>query len=542
MKTNSTISSLSGASISRRGLILTAGAAGLAAASRPYGAYAAGPEATLKVGFISPRTGALGGFGETDGYILDLARKALTSGLKVGDKTYGVEILDRDTQSDPSRAGQLAKTLINSDKIDMMLVVSTPETINPVADACEAAGVPCMSTVMPWEAWYFGRGAKPGQPSPFKWTYHFGFGGGEFFKAYVSQWNLIETNKKVGVLYPNDADGNAIRENLAPALAKAGFTIIDPGAYEDGTTDYSAQIAKFKAEKCEIFNTFPIPPDFAAFWRQAAQQGYTKMVKIAQIAKTGLFPSQVTALGALGYNLSSAAYWHKAFPYKSSLTGVSGDELADGYEKASGKMWTQQLGATPRAVRRRRGGADRERRSVQQGGRRQGDVDPEDGHDRRSDRLQQGTGAQRLARARSSAPNGSRRRPARNSRSSIRRPRTPPTRTFRSRRSSSRTTADGDRRAGMSDTKADGLLLHAEGLSKSFGALVVLDGVDFSVHAREAVGVVGPERRRQDDPAQRPGRRPCANRRQGALSRRGRDRCGDRRALPAGAGAHPPDP
>ena len=43
-----------------------------------------------------------------------------------------------------------------------MLVVSTPETINPVADACEAAGVPCLSTVMPWEAWYFGRGAKPG--------------------------------------------------------------------------------------------------------------------------------------------------------------------------------------------------------------------------------------------------------------------------------------------------------------------------------------------------------------------------------------------
>ena len=341
-------------------------------------------------------------------------------GLKAGDKTYGVDILDRDTQSDPSRAGQLAKTLINSDKIDMMLVVSTPETINPVADACEAAGVPCMSTVMPWEAWYFGRGAKPGQPSPFKWTYHFGFGGGEFFKTYVSQWGLIETNKKVGVLYPNDADGNAIRENLAPALAKAGFTIIDPGPYEDGTTDYSAQIAKFKAEKCEIFNTFPIPPDFAAFWRQAAQQGYTKMVKIAQIAKTGLFPSEVTSLGNLGYNLASAAYWHKAFPYKSSLTGVSGDQLADGYEKASGKMWTQQLGATLALFDAGAAALDREQRPVEQGGRRQGDVDLEDGHDRWSDRLQLWTGAQRLPRTRSSARNGSRRRRARRSRSTFR--------------------------------------------------------------------------------------------------------------------------
>jgi branched-chain amino acid transport system substrate-binding protein len=331
---------------SRRQLLAGVGAGGLALSLGARGVFAAGAENILKIGFISPRTGALAGFGETDGYVLEVARKALAQGLTIGGKTYQVEILDRDTQSDPSRASQLAKTLINSDQVDLMLPISTPETINPVADACEAAGVPCLSTVMPWEAWYFGRGGKPGQPSPFKWSYHFGFGGGEFHKTYLSLWNSLETNKKVGVLYPNDADGNAIRENLAPGLAKAGFTIIDPGPYEDGTTDYSAQIAKFKAEKCEIFNTFPIPPDFAAFWRQAAQQGYTKMVKIAQIAKTGLFPSQVDSLGDLGFNLATAAYWHKVFPYKSSLTGVSGEDLADGYEKSSGKQWTQQLGAS----------------------------------------------------------------------------------------------------------------------------------------------------------------------------------------------------
>ena len=77
MNVRPTIVSLRGAPISRRGLIVSAGAAGLAAAARPYGAFAAGPEATLKVGFVSPRTGALGGFGETDGYVLELVRKAL---------------------------------------------------------------------------------------------------------------------------------------------------------------------------------------------------------------------------------------------------------------------------------------------------------------------------------------------------------------------------------------------------------------------------------------------------------------------------------
>jgi branched-chain amino acid transport system substrate-binding protein len=68
MKAKSTLVSLGGEPISRRGLIVSASAAGLAVAGRPYGAFAAAPETILKVGFVSPRTGKLGGFGETDGY------------------------------------------------------------------------------------------------------------------------------------------------------------------------------------------------------------------------------------------------------------------------------------------------------------------------------------------------------------------------------------------------------------------------------------------------------------------------------------------
>jgi branched-chain amino acid transport system substrate-binding protein len=330
--------------VSRRSFVKTAvaGAGALALSGRAVRAQSSN---VIKVGFITPRSGALAGFGEPDGFVLALARKALADGLSVGGKTYKVEILDRDTQSDPSRAGQLAKTLINSEGVDFMLSSATPETVNPVADACEAAGMPCLSTGMPWEPWYFGRGAKPGEPSPFKWTYHFGFGVGNFSKAYISQWNgPVKTNNKVAFLMPNDADGNALRNIFKPILEKAGFTVIDPGGYEDGTTDYSAQISKFKAENCEIFTTGPIPPDFTVFWRQAAQQGYTRTVKIAQIAKTCLFPSQVEALGSLGPKLATVAFWHPTFPYKSSLTGLTSQQLADKYEKDTGRQWNQMLG------------------------------------------------------------------------------------------------------------------------------------------------------------------------------------------------------
>ena len=331
--------------IGRRALLRAAalGASGLAIA--PVLAACGDSTAkgsTLKIGFVSPRTGAAAGFGEPDGYVLSLARKAFANGLTIGGTKYDVEILDRDGQSNPQRAAQVANDLINSDGVDLMLTTSTPETVNPVSDACEAAGVPCVSTVVPWEAWYFGRGGKPEEKQAFKFTYHFCFGVEQFHQAYTHLWTQVPNNKKVGVMWPNDSDGNAIRAALGPLLAKEGYTIVDPGAYTDGTNDYSAQIAKFKAEGCEVFNAFPLPPDFATFWRQAAQQGFQP--KIAQIAKTGLFPSQVEALGEIGVGLAGGSYWSPTYPYTSSLTKVSSKDLAEGYQNDSGKQWNQQLG------------------------------------------------------------------------------------------------------------------------------------------------------------------------------------------------------
>lgn len=301
---------------------------------------------TLRIGVVSPRSGPLALFGEGDGFVLDQVRKQWAGGVESGGKRYNVEFIAKDTQSNPVRAAAMAKELINSDKVDFVLSTSTPETVNPVADACEAAGVPALSTTSPWEAFYFGRGAKPGEPSPFKWTYHFCFGVGNFARLYADQWSKVPTNKKVGMLLPADADGNAIRAMLIPSLQKAGFTVVDAGPYQNGLTDFSAQIALFRKEGIEIFNTFPFPPDFAVFWRQAAQRGLAKQVKIVQLAKAGLFPAELEAMGQLGDGLHAGAYWHRGFPFSSPATGMTSMQLADGYEKASGKTWNQQIGAT----------------------------------------------------------------------------------------------------------------------------------------------------------------------------------------------------
>ena len=153
-----------------RGAGWRGGRAGVGAPARPEAFDAA---STIKIGFVSPLTGPAAGFGEPDPYVIGLARTAFAKGLKIGGKTYGVQIIEKDSQSVPATAAQLAQQLISSSQVDLLLATSTPEVVNPVADAAEAGAVPCISTTVPWEAWYFGRGAKPGAPSPFKWTYHF---------------------------------------------------------------------------------------------------------------------------------------------------------------------------------------------------------------------------------------------------------------------------------------------------------------------------------------------------------------------------------
>jgi branched-chain amino acid transport system substrate-binding protein len=339
--------------ISRRELLKRAGvgAGGLVVAgvfadpiwARPR-SFDAG--STIKIGFVSPLSGPLGGFGEGDPYIIGLAKKGFAKGLTVGGTHHQVQIIGKDSQSSPNTAAQVAGQLIHHDGIDLMLTTSTPEVVNPVADACEAAGVPCVGTVDPWESFYFGRGAKPGGQNPFRFSFLFSFGTQQFADAYTHLWPQVKTNKHVGVMYPNDTDGNAFRSSLIPLLKKAGYKVFDPGGYQDGQTDYTSLIAFYKKHNCEIFHCAPIPPDFTTLWKQATQQGYTKMCKIAQLAKTGLFASQIAASGKQGPYLASGAYWSPAFPYSSPLTGLSSKHIGDGYTAKTGRQWNQSLGSS----------------------------------------------------------------------------------------------------------------------------------------------------------------------------------------------------
>ncbi|MFN4154338.1 MAG: ABC transporter substrate-binding protein [Paracoccaceae bacterium] len=336
--------SYSGGGVSRRNFNRLISGAALAApliGSRAFGQAAK----TFRIGYIGPQSGPLGIFGAADGYLIDTIRANLASGIEVGGSHMAVEIITADTRSDPVRASQITRDMINAEAPDLILTHSAPETVNPVSDACEAGATPCLSTVAPWEAFYFGRGGKPGEQS-FKWTFHFSFGAGNFLYLYNGQWSLLDTNRKVGALIPSDADGNAIRAGLLPALAEAGWEVVDPGPYENMSQDFTTHIDAFRSAGVEIVVCFPFPPDFPVFWRQAAQRGLAQRLKIMQMAKAGLFAAEMEALGDLGHGLCTGVYWHPAFPFGSVAAGMTNAGLGAGYEAATGRQWAQALGAS----------------------------------------------------------------------------------------------------------------------------------------------------------------------------------------------------
>src|SRR5437870_4056320 len=286
------------------------GAADLLAACGEIKGSSTATSGTITIGYVSPQTGALAGFATGDNWVISGIRQTdpYKNGFKLGSKTYSVNIVVKDTQSNPDRASQVARELIQSNKADLILTSSTPETTNPVADVCEANGVPCVSTIVPWEAWFFARGGKPG--TGFNFTTMFFFGMQQFGECFIPMWNRMNTNKVVAFTYPNDADGNAFRDNktgLEFYSAQAGFHNIDGGAYTDGTTDYTNMIGNFKRAGATLFTNAPIPPDFNTMWKQAAQQGFKP--KLATVAKVLLFPADTEALGNLVNNVATDAWW-----------------------------------------------------------------------------------------------------------------------------------------------------------------------------------------------------------------------------------------
>ncbi|HEY9095281.1 MAG TPA: ABC transporter substrate-binding protein [Hydrogenophaga sp.] len=324
---------------SRRRFLQQAATVAAGSALAVPNAFAA--EDTIRIGYLSHRTGPFAPFAEADAYILEAAQKALAGGLNIGGKNYKVAFIARDDQSSPDRQSSLAAELINKDEIDLMLGQATVGV--GIAQQCELNGVPCITTMSPWQAWMF---PMKGDPSKgFKNVFHFFWGIDDIANVYLDIWKGLKLPKVIGSAFENTLPGNAmgdLKMGMPAMFAKAGYKVVDIGKFPAGGDDFSAQIQAFKKEGVEIVTGLFAPPDWANFVKQSSQMGFKP--KVATIAKALLFPGGVKALGKSANGMSTEIWWSPAYPFKSSLTGQTARQLADDYSAATKREWTQPLG------------------------------------------------------------------------------------------------------------------------------------------------------------------------------------------------------
>ncbi len=296
----------------------------------------------IKIGFVAPITGPLSLFGEPDQYCVERAQEAFGDGIVCGDgKKHPVKIILMDSQSDTNRASTVTGDLILNEGVDLITAASTPDTVSPVAEQCEANGMPCITNDAPWQSYIASRGNRGDITQVFKWTYHTFWGLEDVQANFLDMWSQVPNNGKVAAMFPNDNDGNAWLPGWAPVWEPNNLTAIIPPQFQNLSEDFTAQISQFKTEGCEIGMGVFLPPDFTNFWNQRAQQGWNP--KLGTYAKALLFPGSIEALGDVGVGLTTEVWWMPTHPFTSPLLNETCQQFADEYTRRTSKQWTQPL-------------------------------------------------------------------------------------------------------------------------------------------------------------------------------------------------------
>ncbi|MDR3364739.1 MAG: ABC transporter substrate-binding protein [Clostridiales Family XIII bacterium] len=304
------------------------------------GAPATAPE-FIKIGIPNPTTGPIASFGIGTPWAEDLVIDAVNAegGIYIEeyDKKIPIKAYYVDTESDPTKAGEVTQQLINQEDVDILIARHTPDTALPVSAMAEANQVPCVSLECPVEPWLEG--------GPYEWVYHSFWRVEDNCDMFLDMWAELGYGEGtvVGFLFPNDPDGLAWLPIFTEKLTAAGYVISDPGTYPKGNQDWTAVINKFKQDGVQILTGCDIAPDFASFAPQAAQQGLS--YDLVTMGRAFLFPADANANPPeIANGLSCEVWWSPWHPFASSLTGQTAAELAAAYEESQKTGWSAPMG------------------------------------------------------------------------------------------------------------------------------------------------------------------------------------------------------
>jgi branched-chain amino acid transport system substrate-binding protein len=264
-------------------------------------------EEVLRVGAPLPLTGPLSpeGIKQQRGYDLWGETVNAKGGIKLGDKTYKIEVVYVDYASNTPRAVQAAERLITEDKVHFLFSPFGSGAAKAASSISERYEVPTIAATASSEQVY-DQGYKHlfGTFTPNQTLT-------EPLANIVSQQN--KQVRRAAILARNDLFPLAIAQEMEKSAKKRNLEVVMFERYAIGTMDHSAAITQMRSAQPDwVFATGYIN-DLILIRKQMADQGLRAPV-ITMIAGPA-YREFIDATGPLAENISSAAWWHPAVRY-----------------------------------------------------------------------------------------------------------------------------------------------------------------------------------------------------------------------------------
>jgi len=325
----------------------------------------------IKVGVVQAQTGAYAGFGTGDVFGIQAAVEDINAlgGVNVGGTQRKIELTILDDQSDPTKAGTLAESLVTQNNVDFLVSGDEPPPLHPgVSNVAERYKIPYITSVGPFEPWTALRNA-----TDTKWQYTWASGlfaigtpaSGDDFRTGVAGYTVNDTwvdmldkfggqtNKEVAIVATDDSDGVGWYSGLPTIVQQKGYEVIGLdkklGLLPPETTDFSSVINEWKSAGAEILWGNCTPPFFAALWKQCSTLGFQP--KMVSIGRAALFYQDVSAWGGnLPQAVGSEIWWDPSITEYKAIGSTTPASLSERWTKATGQPMNPAIGSGYRTV------------------------------------------------------------------------------------------------------------------------------------------------------------------------------------------------
>lgn len=314
------------------------------------GAMPAFAQEVLKIGAVAPKTGPLAG-GAAVSYwpnvklwINDVNGRG---GLKVGDKTYKLEAIEYDDQTNPGETIKAVQRLVDQDKVKIVLPPYSTGLNLAAAPIYARYGLPMITSTATTDK---AEALSKQFPNVF-----ITLGGAvPTVKSVVDVMTKLKAKGDIGnklaMVNVADAFGIELMNEAKPAFKAAGFELVYETSYPLGSQDLSPVMKAAKAKSPDVFIAWSYPPDTFALTEQAVVEdlkvgAFFTAVATSFPAYAGRFGKGAEGvLGIGGVNADGKAFQDYAKRHE-QVTGAKPDYWASAMVYSSFQVLEQSIQA-----------------------------------------------------------------------------------------------------------------------------------------------------------------------------------------------------